>query len=148
MPKTTLLKNALSLLLFNATDFAKIADNTVTTPATEIYLSLHTDSPGVGGTQDTNEVAYTGYARVLVHRASGASGWTVDGGLSKNTSAVSWPLCTGAPCDATYWGIGLSAIGGSDELLYFGALTDPATLAIGFGITPTAAAETLTITEI
>ncbi len=49
-------------LLFNNTDWANVGDaaglqNSAT--AGSLYLSLHTSSPGTGGTQATNEIAYT-----------------------------------------------------------------------------------------
>lgn len=49
-------------LLFNNTDWANIGDaaglqNSAT--AGSLYLSLHTSSPGEGGTQATNEISYT-----------------------------------------------------------------------------------------
>jgi hypothetical protein len=49
-------------LIFNNTDWANIGDagglqNSAT--AGSFYLSLHTASPGEGGSQTTNEIAYT-----------------------------------------------------------------------------------------
>src|SRR6185437_5022900 len=39
------------------------------------YISLHTNDPTTTGGQNTNEVSYTGYARVAVARTT--AGWTV-----------------------------------------------------------------------
>lgn len=49
-------------LFFNNTDWANVGDagglqNSAT--AGSLYLSLHTSSPGTGGTQATNEISYT-----------------------------------------------------------------------------------------
>jgi hypothetical protein len=59
---TTAAANAFLLLLLNNTDWANVGDagglqNSVT--AGSFYLSLHTSSPGEGGDQTTNEIAYT-----------------------------------------------------------------------------------------
>ena len=45
------------------------------TVAGSLYVSLHTADPGAGGSQTTNEAAYTSYSRVGVARSS--AGWTV-----------------------------------------------------------------------
>ena len=63
MSMSTTFANDLLKLIFNATPIANIADNAVTAPLTTVTMALHTDDPGAGGTQSTNEVAYTGYAR-------------------------------------------------------------------------------------
>ncbi len=59
---STAAANAFLLLLLNNTDWANVGDasglqNSAT--AGSLYLSLHTSSPGEGGTQATNEIAYT-----------------------------------------------------------------------------------------
>jgi hypothetical protein len=59
-------------LVLNATAIANIADNAASSPATNLYFSAHTASPGAGGDQTTNEVAYTSYARVAVARTTSA----------------------------------------------------------------------------
>ena len=68
MPKSTTFSNDLAALIFNATAIANIADNAASSPLTNLYLSLHTSSPGTGGSQTTNETSYTNYARVAVAR--------------------------------------------------------------------------------
>ena len=62
-------------LIFNATAIAQFADNAASSASTELWVSLHTADPGDTGTQGTNEVSYTGYARVAVERTT--SGWAV-----------------------------------------------------------------------
>ena len=67
-------ENDILKLIFNATAWSLVADNTATTPLTNIFVSLHTADPGETGTQNTSEIAYTGYARISVARTTG--GWT------------------------------------------------------------------------
>lgn len=59
---TTAAANALLLLLLNNTDWANIGDAgglQNSAAAGSLYLSLHTASPGEGGGQATNEIAYS-----------------------------------------------------------------------------------------
>src|SRR6266436_4514359 len=84
----------LAKLLFQAVNWSLIADNTATTPATNLYVSLHNADPLEGGAQNTSETAYTNYARVAVARTTG--GWTVSGNnpaLVQNAGAVTFPQC-------------------------------------------------------
>lgn len=46
MPKSTSTCNSLLALIFNATTWNLIAENDTTSPATNLYLSLHTADPG------------------------------------------------------------------------------------------------------
>src|SRR5271157_5719431 len=79
-------------------------------PATNLYVSLHTANPGATGTQSTSEATYgggTGYARVAVARAAGAGGWTITGETITNTSVVTFGACVGGTGESeTYVGIG------------------------------------------
>ncbi|WP_420584905.1 hypothetical protein [Ruegeria sp.] len=61
--KADALENDYLDLIFNATAIADLAENDSTSPATNLYLSLHSASPGEAGDQSTNECAYTGYSR-------------------------------------------------------------------------------------
>lgn len=121
--KTTLTHANLNKLIFNATAIAKLADDASATPATQLYVSLHTADPGADGDQTTNEVAYTGYARVSVARTT--TGWIVsdvDGSVDL-AAPVEFGVCTAidAPIVATYFGVGLDAtLAGT--LLYSGQL--------------------------
>lgn len=59
---TTDAANKFLLLLLNNTDWANVGDASgLQNSATEgnLYLSLHTSSPGEGGNQTTNEISYT-----------------------------------------------------------------------------------------
>lgn len=97
MPKSTTFSNDLLDLILKATAIANIADNAGASPLTNLYLSLHTADPGVGGSQLTNETAYTNYARVAVSRSG--TGWTVAAGVGENAALVQFAQCgvTGAP---------------------------------------------------
>lgn len=129
-------------LIFNATAWPDLAENDATSPATSLYVSLHTADPGEAGDQTTNEATYTSYARVGVVRTSG--GWTVSGNQVSNTAAINFAQCTGGSNTITHFGVGtLSAAAG--QLLYSGALT--ASLAVSSGITPSFAIGALVITE-
>lgn len=110
--------------------------------ATDLYLALHTADPGEAGTQDTNETAYTNYARVAVARTSG--GWTVSGNSVVNAADIVFPQCGVTGATLTHWSVGrLSS--GAGQVLYKGALAAP--LAVANLIAPRILAGTLTIIE-
>jgi hypothetical protein len=123
--------NQLLKLIFNATNIANIADNTATSPLTNLYLSLHTADPTSAGNQTSSEVSYTGYARVAVARST--SGWTVSGNSVNPAATISWPACTGGTATATNFGIGTASTG-TGELLYSGTISP--NIAIASGVTP------------
>ena len=129
-------------LVYNAVAIPNIADNAASAPNSQIILALHSADPGEGGSQSTNEIAYTGYARVAVPRTTG--GWTVGaGGAVSNAAQVTWPPCTGGVASATYFSTAVST--GTAKIFHSGALTSP--LAISNGITPQAAISALSVTE-
>jgi hypothetical protein len=129
--KTTSLDTALLSLLLNATPIASLADNAGTSPATTLYLSLHTASPGASGNQATNEAAYSAYARAAVTRNS--SGFTVSGGRATLAGTATFPAATGGSETETYFGLGLSSTG-AGTLLYFGPIAP--SIAVSSGVTP------------
>ena len=100
-------------------------------PLTNLYLSLHSSDPTASGNQTSNEVSYTGYARVSVARS--ASGWTISGNQATLASAVSFPACTGGSATGAYLGIG-TASSGAGNLLYAGPISP--SIAISNGVTP------------
>lgn len=142
MSKSNAFETDLLELIFNATALADLAENDTTSPATNLYVSLHTADPGEGGNQSTSEATYTSYARVAVARTSG--GWTVASGSVENTAAIVFPEATGGSNTITHFGIG-TASSGAGYLIYSGALT--ASLAVSTGIEPQFAAGDLTVTE-
>ena len=118
-------------LLFNATALADLAEDDSTTPATNLYVSLHTGDPTDSGNQTSSEATYTSYARIAVARTSG--GWTISGSNTSNTAAVDFDQCTGGSNTITHFGVGTGS-SGTGYLMFSGALS--ASLAVSSGITP------------
>jgi hypothetical protein len=135
MSKSNTLETQILQKLFNDTALPWDAAST-------LYISLHSSDPGEAGSQTTNEVAYTSYARVGIARNSG--GFTVSGNQAVNAALAQFPQCTGSTATATHFGVGTAA-SGTGTLLYKGALT--ASLSISSGIQPQANASALVITE-
>ena len=143
MPKSTATCNSILALIFNATAWADIAENDTSAPLGNLYLSLHTASPGVGNNQTTNEIAYTNYVRVAVVRTT--SGWDVpSGGATANAALIQFAQCGITGGTATHVAIG-TASSGAGTVLYQGALN--ASLAISNLIQPQFGAAALTVTE-
>jgi hypothetical protein len=116
-------------LIFTASAIADLAENDATSPATNLYISLHTASPGETGDQTTNETAYTGYARVAVARTT--SGWTVTNGSCVNDAEIAFAICTASPGSAiSHVGVGLSS-SGAGTLLISNALDASVTMQVG-----------------
>ncbi len=143
MPKSTATCNSILALIFNATAWADIAENDSSTPATNLYLSLHTADPGVGNNQTTNETSYTNYARIAVARTT--SGWDVpSGGATANAALAQFAQCGASGATITHVAIG-TASSGPGTVLYAGALSS--SLAVANGIQPQFAAGALDVTE-
>jgi len=145
MSKSNVTESNWLKLIFNATPWALLADNAVTTPLTNLFVALHTADPGEAGDQTTSEATYTGYARVAVARTSG--GWTISGTAptqAANAATITFGLCTVGTNVITFFSVG-KITSGASEILYSGALT--ASLTVNPGITPSFAAGALTITE-
>jgi hypothetical protein len=144
MSKTNVFENDLLLLIFNNTNIADIGDATGvrgSTAAGSLYCSLHTADPGEAGAQNTNEIAYTSYARAAVAR-SGA-GWTVSGNSVSPAATISFPAGTGGSGTASHMGIGTLS-SGAGKLMYKGDLVPD--IVCGDGVTPQIGTGT-TITE-
>lgn len=131
MSKGDTFENDLLRLIFNATAIGNIADNAATSPLTNLQVSLHTSDVGEGGSQTTNEVAYTSYARVAVARTSG--GWTVTGNSVSPAANIDFPACTGGTATATHWAVG-TASSGTGKVLYKGTISP--SISISSGVTP------------
>lgn len=144
MPKSTATCNSILALIFNATAWADIAENDSSAPATNLYLSLHTGDPGVGGSQLTNEgTIYTNYTRIAVARTTG--GWDAPAsGATANAALAQFPQCGASGANITHVAIG-TASSGAGTVLYAGSLTSP--LAVANGIQPQFAAGALDVTE-
>jgi len=108
---TTTFVQKLLNLYFNNTNAANIGDATGlrgSTTAGSHYFSLHSADPGITGDQTTNEISYTGYARVAVARGSA---FTVSGRQAVNASAINFPACTGGSASPLFWGVGSASSG-------------------------------------
>jgi hypothetical protein len=141
MSVTTSFANQLLALILEGAAIPSIADNAASSPATNLYISLHTADPGASGNQATSETAYTGYARVAVSRSS--SGWTAASGDSDNDADITFGQCTASPgSDLTHVGIGLSSTG-NGTLLFYGPLTSSITMQNG--TTPIFSADNLDV---
>jgi hypothetical protein len=141
MAKSTATANSLLALIYNATNWQYVADNTATTPATYLEVALHTAAVGPGVPQNTSEGGYSNYARVQVNRATGAGGWLApSNGAVKNTSLIQFLECNGGTATIEWVSVGISGV-----ILHAGALAAPRT--ISNGIQPQFAAEALIITE-
>lgn len=112
--------------------------------AGDLWIALHTANPGEPSTQQTNEIAYTSYARVAVVR--GTPGWTVAGNQVTNAAIVQFPTCTGGTATATHFSVGVDngVVLGVHTLIAYGALASP--LTITSGIQPQFAAGSLVLT--
>jgi hypothetical protein len=100
-------------------------------PLTSLYVALHSADPTATGSQTSNEISYTSYARVAVARTTG--GWTVGTATVSPAATISFPACTGGTATATYWSVG-TASSGAGNLLYAGSISP--SISISNGVTP------------
>lgn len=129
MSKSNAIETDLLELLFNATTIANLADNTATSPATNLTVALHTADPGEAGDQSTNECTYGAYARVNVARTSG--GWTVTGNSVSPNANIDFPEATSGTETATHFSVGT---GTGNYMMYSGTITP--NISISTGVTP------------
>ena len=131
-------ENAILNLVFRAVNWSLYADNTATTPQTNIGCSLHTADPTDSGSATTSEIAYTSYTRVNVGRTTGA--WTAASGTGGTISPVAnidFPAGTGGSGTATHWMTAASNATpptGAQVQLWSGTVTP--NIVTGDGITP------------
>jgi len=119
-------------LIFTATAIANIADNAASAPLTDLYVSLHTADPDDNGSQTTNEISYTGYARVAVARSG--SGWTVTNNSVSPAANIDFAISTGGTGGtATHAVIG-TASSGTGKIL--GICTLSPSIVVSSGVTP------------
>jgi hypothetical protein len=123
--KSATYSNQILALLFTATAIPSIAANGAS-PLTNLFCALHTADPTAAGTQTSNEVSYSGYARVSVARTAG--GWLVTGASVSPVANIVWPSPTGSPSgSATFWSVG-SASTGAGTIFYTGPISPSITL--------------------
>ena len=118
-------------LIYNATAWANVAQDNATSPLTQIANALHTADPGDAGSQSTNEIAYTSYARTNVNRNSG--GWTITANSVSPAATISFAAGTGGTGTATHWSTGKTG-GGATEFFWRGDVTP--NIVCGNGVTP------------
>lgn len=120
MGKSTTFSNDLLKLIYNATAIANLADNAASAPLTNIYVALHTADPGAAGSQSTNEVSYTGYARQAVARTTG--GWTVTSNSVSPVANIVFPQSSGGTPTASHFSTGVAA-SGATKIHHSGTVT-------------------------
>ncbi len=132
--------------LFTTSSSATLGQiNTLSFPATStttvLWVSLHTADPGNSGNQGTNEVTYTGYARISTNRSgAGAASWVVSATYSPfsvfPSSAIGFPQCTTASAVViTNWAVGISSAAGTTTGLYYSGTVTP-NINLGANVTP------------
>jgi hypothetical protein len=131
MTQTTQAAAAWLNLILNAVAIANLADNAASSPKTNLYISLHTASPGLTGTQLTNEAGWTGYSRIAVSRNSGAPAWTITGNVAHPNAIIDFGTASGGSETDTFMGIGTDATG-AGHLEWYGALSP--TIAVSNGV--------------
>lgn len=130
--KSATFENDIIKLIFQATAIANIADNTATAPLTSLFVALHTADPTDAGTQSSNEISYTGYARVGVARTSG--GWSVSGSSVSPVANIDFGAMTaGTGGTVTHFSIGVAS-SGATKILYSGTVSPNIT--VNNGVTP------------
>lgn len=128
--KSNTFENDLLKLIFKTTTITGLARDDAS-PLASLYVSLHTASPGEAGDQTTNEIAYTGYARIAVARGAG---WTVTGNSVSPAAAVTFgTMSGGAGGTVTHFAVGTD-VSGAGKVLYYGVVTP--NIVVSAGVTP------------
>lgn len=133
MAMGTTSRTKLLQLLFHNDAWELVGDASGLQPsaiAGSFYVALHTADPGAGE-QNSNEVAFTGYARKGVTRVAG--NWNIVGNQISNINAIQFDECTAGSTTATHFSVG-TALSGVGTIIYSGALS--ASRSISAGITP------------
>lgn len=110
----------------------------------DVWLALHTASPGEAGTQATNEASYGGYSRISIQRRY--TRWNVVGTALSNVDLVQWPTCTSGSSLVTHFSIGVEngSTGWGNVMICYGQL--PSVLSVSTGVQPQFAPGSLVIT--
>lgn len=107
---------------------------------TDLWLSLHTASPGEAGSAVTNEATYGSYARIALTRATD---FTVTGNTVENTNLEQFDACTSGSNTITHVGI-VTSSSGAGTLVAYAELSSPIT--VSTGVQPQFAAGALSFT--
>lgn len=105
-----------------------------------LYLALYTADPGEAGTAVTNEASYTGYARVVLTRASD---FTVSGNQVSNSNLEQFAQCTAGSQTITHAAI-VTTASGAGTIIVRAALTS--SISVSTGVQPQFAADALSFT--
>lgn len=100
--------------------------------ATTLYMSGHSGAVGLGGNQQTNEIAYTGYGRIALLRNNTTGEFeTSASGAAANQNLLQHGNATGGtfPITITHAAIGENA-SGAGTVIATGALASPYTFYI------------------
>jgi hypothetical protein len=133
--KSSTFENELLLHIFNDSSIPYVGDATgLPAAGTEgnLYVALHTSAPIDGDTQDLKETTYTDYVRLVVPRNT--TWWTVTGSSCSPAQDFDFIECGATPGAAiSHFSIGKEAAGGGggEDILYWGAVTPPITMATG-----------------
>lgn len=145
MPKSTATCNSILALMYNATPWANVADNALSSPLANVYVSLHTGTlTPATGTQNDTETVYSSYLRVA--KARSVAGWSAPtGGYTRNVGQIQFAQCGVTGATLNYVATGTLASGSAGLAWHYGALNSP--LVVSSGITPLFADAVLQITE-
>lgn len=108
------------------------------------YISAHIGDPGELGSQATNEISYTGYARVPLDR--NATNFVVDEGtgvMSLGVNVEFGEMTGGTGGTMTHWAVGIAA-SGATYVLYKGTTNS---IPVVIGSIPRIKANLSTVTE-
>jgi len=117
MPASDTFANDLAKLIFWGTAIADLAENDSSSPATSLYLALHTANPGGAGNQSTSEISYTSYIRKALLRDNTA--WSITGRIITPVADVLWATSTGGTGGTvTHWSVGPGSSGATKIIAY------------------------------
>jgi hypothetical protein len=120
---STMEADVLNLLLC-AKAIANIADNAGASPSTAVWVSLHSADPS-SGTQGTNEISVTGYARVSVTRST--TGWAVSGSgpaTANPVAAITYAILTSTSTGTiTHASVGLTSASTGGKIVGCGTVS-------------------------
>lgn len=108
------------------------------------YLALYTSSPGIGGSANTNETSYSGYARVALGTGGSSKFSAAASSATNNPAQVNFGQVAVAPVTITHVAI-VDTSSGAGNILVFAALASPVTYQVGD--TPNFAALQLALSE-
>ena len=136
-----------ALTTASANDVLNLILRNVSLPwaGTTKYLSLHSGTIGAAGDQTTNEITYTGYARVAVTTTTGGLFDAAASGAATSNAAVSFgnPTAGTFPITVTHVGLGANSSGAGTCIEY--TALDSA-LVINLNVQPNFATGTLDFT--